>query len=107
YTTNSGVAIDSDPFHTVTLEPGLKFIGNLDHGWQPYCGVSMVWNAVGETKAKANNIALPEMSIKPYVKGNIGVQKLFTDSLSGYLQVYGMGGGRDAIGVQLGFSGAF
>ena len=35
YTNAAGVRIDSDPMHTIQLNPALRFIGNTKNGWQP------------------------------------------------------------------------
>ena len=65
YTNAAGVRIESDPLHAIQLEPGFKFIGNLENGWQPYTGVSVVWNIMDKTQFKANDTSLPELSVKP------------------------------------------
>ena len=103
YTNAAGVKIDSDPLHAITVEPGLKFIGNLKHGWQPYAGVSLVYTVMDKADVKANDVALPNISINPYVKYGLGVRKTWGDRLSGFLQTFFMSGGRSGIGVQAGF----
>jgi outer membrane autotransporter protein len=103
YTNAAGVRIDSDPLHAIQLEPGLKFIGNLKNGWQPYVGVSMVWNIMDKTDFTANNVSLPEMSVKPYVKYGVGVRKTWGERLSGFIQAFFTNGGRNGLGLQAGF----
>lgn len=76
YTTKAGVRIKSDPLNAITAAPGVKFIGNLKNGWQPYLSVSVVMNFLDETKFSANEVTLPEMSIKPYVLYGVGVQNV-------------------------------
>ena len=49
YTNAAGVRIDSDPLHTIQLNPAIKFIGNTKSGWQPYASVGMTWNLLNET----------------------------------------------------------
>lgn len=39
YTNKAGVRMNSDPLHAIQIAPGIKFIGNLKNGWQPYLGV--------------------------------------------------------------------
>lgn len=39
----------------------------------------MIWNLLDESKVSANDVRLPEMSIKPYVQYGVGVQKRFKD----------------------------
>ena len=103
YTNSAGVSIDSDPLHAIQIEPGLKFIGNLKNGWQPYLGVSMVWNIMDKTQFQANNVSLPELSIKPFVKYGIGVRKTWGERCVGFFQTYIMNGGRNGVGLQAGF----
>ena len=68
YTNSAGVRISSDPLNAIQMEPGLKFIGNLKNGWQPYTGISIVFNLMDKGEFMANDIALPSMSIKPFIK---------------------------------------
>ena len=103
YTNSAGVSIDSDPLHAIQIEPGLKFIGNLKNGWQPYLGVSMVWNIMDKTQFQANNVSLPELSIKPFVKYGVGVRKTWGERCVGFLQAYFTNGGRNGVGLQAGF----
>ena len=103
YTNSAGVRIDSDPLNAIQISPGVKFIGNLPHGWQPYIGVNMVWNILGESKVRANNVMLPEMSIKPYVQYGVGVQKVCKDRFTAYGQAMITNGGRNGISLTGGF----
>ena len=102
YHNAAGVKISSDPLHAVTLEPGIKLIGNLKNGWQPYAGASIVWNVMDKTKFKANDVALPDMSVKPYVKYGVGIRKSWGERLTGFFQVYMTNGGRNGVGLQAG-----
>ncbi len=103
YTNAAGVRIESDPLHTLQLHPTIKFAANLENGWQPYAFVGMVWNLMNDTKFTANNIVLPEMSIKPYVEYGLGVQKTWGEKLTGYLQTMIRNGGRNGIALSFGF----
>lgn len=103
YTTSSGINVSSDALHAVTFEPGIKFIGNLKNGWQPYAGVSVVWNILDKTDFQASDATLPELSVKPFVKYGIGIRKTWGERLTGFFQTYFTGGGRNGVGFQLGF----
>ena len=103
YTNAAGVHISSDPLNAIQVEPGIKFIGNLKNGWQPYLGVSMVWNIMDKTDFLANNVSLPELSVKPFVKYGVGVRKTWGERCTGFLQAYFTGGGRNGVGLQAGF----
>ena len=103
YTTASGVHMDSDPMHAIQINPNVKFIGNLKNGWQPYASVGMVWNLLDGTNVRADNVRLPEMSIKPYVEYGVGIQKRWQDKYTGYLQAMVRNGGRNGVALTAGF----
>ena len=102
YTNNMGVRISSDPLHAIQVAPGLKIIGNLKNGWQPYAGIAVVMNFLDESKFKADIVNLPEMSIKPYVTYNLGVQKRWGERFTGYIQTLFRSGGRNGVGFNIG-----
>ena len=102
YTNAAGVRMQNDPFHSLQISPGLKFIGNFKNGWQPYLGVNMVWNIMGETNAYANGVKLPQMSVKPYVQYGVGVQKRMKDHLMAYGQAMVQNGGRNGLALTCG-----
>ena len=107
YRNAAGVKVDSDPLHAIQLQPELKFIGNLKNGWQPYASVAMVWNIMDDTKFKANDVSLPELSVKPYVKYGVGIRKTWGERLTGFFQTYLTNGGRNGVGLQAGFTWTF
>ena len=100
YTNAAGVRIDSDPMHAIQLAPGVKFIMNTKNGWQPYLGVNMVWNILDKQKVMANDVRLPEMSIKPYVEYGVGIQRCFkNDRFTAFAQSMIHNGGRNGISL--------
>lgn len=103
YTNAAGLKISSEPLNSIQLHPTIRFIGNVGKGWQPYASVGMVWNILNETKFTANDVRLPEMSIKPYVEYGIGLQKSWNDKCSGFLQAMLRNGGRNGIALSFGF----
>ena len=102
YTNSAGVRISSDPLNAIQLSPGIKLIGNTKTGWQPYIGVNMVWNLLDDSKVYANDIRLPEMSIKPYVQYGVGLQKRFKDRFLAFGQAMIHNGGRNGISFSFG-----
>ncbi len=107
YTTASGVNITSNPLNAFQIMPGLKLIGNLKDGWQPYLGLSMVWNIMDRQKFYANDVQLPQMSVNPYVEYGIGLQRRWGDRFTGFGQAMARGGGRNGLALQFGFRWAF
>ena len=107
YRNAAGVEMTSDPLNVITLEPGLKFIGNFKNGWQPYAGVSMIWNVMDKTHYQAQNVDLPETSIRPYVQYGVGLKKSWGDRFTGWAQIALRNGGRNGVSGQLGFKYSF
>lgn len=103
YTNSAGVRISSDPLHAIQVEPNLKFIANLKNGWQPYANVGMVWNIMDKTHYMANDVSLPELSVKPYVKYGVGIRKTWGERFTGFFQTFLTHGGRNGVGIQIGF----
>ncbi|MCM1004390.1 MAG: autotransporter outer membrane beta-barrel domain-containing protein [Candidatus Gastranaerophilales bacterium] len=103
YTNAAGVRINSDPMHTIQVNPNVRFISNTKNGWQPYAQVGMVWNLMNETSATANGIKLPEMHTKPYVEYGLGIQKRMKDRFTAFGQAMIRNGGRNGIAITAGF----
>ena len=99
----TGAKVDADGVHAIQVEPGIKFIGNLKNGWQPYAGVSLVYSIWDKTHFRMNGTALPNLSINPYVKYGLGLRKVWGDRVAGFAQAYFMSGGRNGIGIHGGF----
>ncbi len=106
YHNAANVNVHSDALHAITVQPGVKFIGNLPNGWQPYADASVVMNFMDKTNFTANDTVLPALSVKPYAKYGFGVRKTWGDRMSGNLQCYIMNGGRNGFGMQGGFKWA-
>ena len=102
YTNAAGVRINSEPSHTVQLNPSVRFIGNIE-GWQPYASVGMVWDILHESNTKANGVKLPEMYTKPYVQYGLGLQRCWDDKFSAFGQAMIRNGGRNGISLTFGF----
>ena len=107
YTNSAGVKIKSDPLNAIQVAPGIKLIGNLENGWQPYLGVDMMWNIMGKTDFTANQTQLPNMSVKPYVQYGAGVQKSWGQRFTAFFQTMLRNGGRTGVVLQAGFRWTF
>ena len=103
YTNAAGVRMESDPLHAIQIAPGLKFIGNLKNGWQPYLSLQMVWNIMDKTRFQANNVSLPDMSVDPYFQYGLGLQKRMGERFTGFGQAMIRNGGRNGIALSFGF----
>ena len=106
YTTSAGVDIDSDAIQIVQLTPGLRLMWDVGNGWMPYIGYSYYWNLVDDSKVKANNVVLPEISVKPYSEYALGVIKEW-DVVDSYFQLVYRNGGREGFDLQAGVSYEF
>ncbi len=103
YLYNNNVSINTSPLNALHIEPQIKMIGNFKDLFQPYLSVSVAWNVLDDTNFKANDVALPELSVKPYVRYGLGVQKRWKDKFGAFFQVYFTNGGRNGVGLQAGF----
>ena len=103
YKNSAGVNIESDPLHAIQINPNVRFVTNLKNGWQPYASVGMVWNILDETKVTANDVRLPDMSVKPYVEYGLGIQKRWKDKFTGFTQAMVRNGGRNGVALTAGF----
>ncbi len=99
YTNSAGVRIDSDPANVLQLSPGMKLIYNSESGWQPYISVSMIWNLINNSKVTADNVLLPEMTIKPYIEYGLGVQRQIDDNFMLFGQAMAQNGGRNGVAL--------
>lgn len=102
YNSASGARISQDPLNAMEIIPGLKLIGNFKNGWQPYAACNMTWNIMDNTKFYANEVALPQLSVKPYFEYGVGMQKRTGDRFTGYGQAMLRSGGRNGIALTLG-----
>lgn len=102
YTNGAGVKVTQDPLNAIEIIPGLKLIGNLKNGWQPYLACNMTWNIMDKTKFYADEVALTQLSVKPYFEYGAGLQKRYGDRFTGYGQAMLRNGGRNGIAFTLG-----
>ncbi len=103
YGDGNSLSIENDSLHAVQLEPGINFIGNFGDGWQPYVGVSVVWNIMHSQHVAPWYAAMPEMATRPFVKYGAGLRKNWDDRYSASLQAFVRNGGRSGVGIQGGF----
>ena len=107
YTNAAGLSIHSDPLNAVQLAPGVRFIGNLKDGWQPYVGLDFMWNIMDKTKFSAIETSLPQLSVRPYIQYGIGVQKRWGERSTGYAQAMFRNIGRNGVIFSFGYRAAF
>ena len=96
--------IENDSLYSVLLEPGINFVGNFGNGWQPYAGVSMVWNIAHSEHIMPMYAIMPDIAAKPFVKYGVGLTKKWDDRYSANFQTFVRNGGRSGIGFQGGFN---
>lgn len=102
YTTDYDLQINADPLHAIHIEPQIKLIGNFKNYLQPYLSVSIVWNILDDSRFQANDVYLPELSVKPFVQYGAGVQKRWGERLTGFVEAMIRNGGRNGIALMFG-----
>ena len=99
----AGMNINSKPLNALNISPGIKFIGNFENGWQPYAEASFVWSIFDKTNYSTAYIDVPSISVKPYAQYGFGIQKLWGERSSGYVQFMMRSGGRNDIAFNAGY----
>ena len=107
YKNYAGVEISQDPLNVLHIEPGVRFILNLDNGFRPFAFFNVVWNILEKSRVSANDVRLPSLSIDPYVRWGVGVQKTWVEKFSTFLQTSFTNGSRNGVGMQFGVSWRF
>ena len=102
YSAPFSVDINTEPLNAIHIEPQLKIIANLKDFLQPYLSVSVAWNVLDAGRFKANDVYLPDLSVKPYVRYGVGIQKRWGDRILGFFEAMVRNGGREGIGLMLG-----
>ena len=102
YTNKAGVNLQTKPLNSLQIIPGIKIIANLPSGWMPYMGVNVITNIMNETNFKANDVMLPEMSVRPFVSYGVGVQKRWGERFTGFVQTMIRSGGREGLSFSFG-----
>lgn len=99
----AGMNIESKPLNALNISPGIKFIGNLGKGWQPYAEARMVWNLFNKTEYSTAMIDIPSISMKPYAQYGFGIQKLWGERSTGFIQFMMRSGGRNDVAFSAGY----
>ena len=67
----------------------------------------MNWNIIDKTKFQADDVFLPNLSVKPFVQYGIGIQKRWGERLTGFAEAMFRNGGRNGVALQMGFRLSF
>ncbi len=98
-----GNRVSSSPLNAIQVAPGMKFIFNLQKGWQPYLAVNMRWNIIDKTHFALQDVSIPDMSIDPYVEYGLGLQRRWGERFTGFGQAMIRNGGRNGVMLSFGF----
>ncbi len=102
YVNAADVKLTGSGVRAVQLNPNVKFVVNLNGGWQPYLTVGEIWTVGGSSNIRANGVKLDELELRPYTEYGIGVQKRWANERDAYVQLLGHSHGRDGILVGAG-----
>ena len=103
YTNAAGVRVKPEALNALNVHPGIKVIGNLKHGWQPYASLSISWSVLDKTNFSAKETPLPDIGVKPYFQYGFGVQKRWGDRFTGFFEMMFRSGGRAGLALTSGF----
>jgi len=99
----AGMEIQSKPLNVVNISPGIKFVGNLKHGWQPYIEGRVMWSLFDKSDYSTALIDVPSISLKPYAQYGIGIQKVWGERSTGFAQFMMRSGGRNDVSFNFGY----
>ncbi len=94
YTSKSGAKIENDHLKVWELTPALKVSKDFNDGWNGFAQVKYTF--VGDNKAdvSANDIVLPNISLKDYVEYGIGASRGLSDDWTASFTLNRRDGGR-------------
>lgn len=102
YTNAAGLEMASKNLTPLTLAPELKLQTDLSNRWSLYAGGSYVHSFMDDKASfSADDVNLPQISVKPYVQYGAGLSKGITEHLKVGLEGYGRSLGREGYGGQL------
>jgi len=107
YRNNAGELVQEAPLSIIHIVPSARFFTNLKNGWQPFIIMNMNFNIVSNGEVTANNVALPAVSVGPYVEYGGGVQKIWKGEYSTFVQTLVRNGGRNGVSILAGFKWTF
>lgn len=104
---SKGVEFDGGDINALQLKPGVKWVAPEYKGYKPYIQAAVVWSFMDKKAFTANQEALPELSLKPYVEYGGGVEKSFNDKWNSYINILGRNMSRDGVSFNLGVNMSF
>ncbi len=104
YKNAANININSSTFHTIQLYPQIRLIANLKKGWQPYISAGVVFSPLSTGRITANNVLLPKMTTRTYAEYGLGLQKIWKDRFTGFIQAMVHNGGRNGVAITAGFT---
>ena len=102
--------IEDSGAHNVNLVTATHFSDMIVKAFELYKpSIPVVYNCGGyeskETLSRLDGIVdvyLPDLSVKPYVRYGVGIQKRWGDRILGFFEAMVRNGGREGIGLMLG-----
>ncbi len=107
YRNSAGELVREEPLSIIHIVPSARLFANLKDGWQPFIIVNMNFNIPINGEVTANNVALPSVSVKPYIEYGGGIQKTLKGEYSTFIQALVRNGGRNGLSILAGFKWTF
>lgn len=102
YKSSKGTNIKINPINAIQIIPGVKFIANIEGGWQPYLGFSYIWDIMDSPVIFEEGIVQNRIGLAPYCEYGGGIQRKWRDRYTGFGQVMARGGGRNGVSLYFG-----
>jgi hypothetical protein len=101
YSNSEGVKVVGEKFSPFHIEPGIKLISNAFESFKLYADAAFIIGLYNTAEFSANDVALPDFSIDPYLQYSVGGYKNVSGNFSAGGELFGRSGGRSGFGGQL------
>lgn len=99
FTSSEGKKIRIDKINAMQIIPSVKLIANLKNGWQPYLGVSVIWDLIDSPAIYEDEVLKQRVNFAPFCEYGGGLQRKWKDRYTAFGQIMMRGGGRNGVSL--------
>lgn len=99
FTSGEGKKIRTDNINAMQVIPSVKLIANLEDGWQPYLGVSVIWDLMDSPAIYEDGVLKQRVNFAPFCEYGGGLQRKWKDRYTAFGQIMLRGGGRNGVSL--------
>ena len=102
FTSSEGKKTKINNINAMQIIPGVKLIANLKNGWQPYLGLSIIWDLMDSPAIYEDEVLKQRVNFAPFCEYGGGLQRKWKDRYTAFGQIMMRGGGRNGISIYAG-----